>query len=57
LKPKVLRFMPFIREWKAKPPPFEGSYELIVLDVMLPDKKGFEVLKEIRAHDVARCLC
>src|SRR5258708_26177276 len=28
----------------------EGSYELIVLDVMLPDKKGFEVLKEIRAH-------
>jgi DNA-binding response OmpR family regulator len=31
----------------------EGSYELIVLDVMLPDKKGFEVLKEIRAH--GRC--
>jgi two-component system response regulator CpxR len=28
----------------------EGNYELIVLDVMLPDKKGFEVLKEIRAH-------
>src|SRR5258706_12817364 len=28
----------------------EGRYELIVLDVMLPDKKGFEVLKEIRAH-------
>jgi DNA-binding response OmpR family regulator len=28
----------------------EGSYELIILDVMLPDKKGFEVLKEIRAH-------
>ena len=28
----------------------EGSYELIDLDVMLPDKKGFEVLKEIRAH-------
>ncbi len=28
----------------------EGSYDLIVLDVMLPDKKGFEVLKEIRAH-------
>src|SRR5882724_11499862 len=28
----------------------EGMYELIVLDVMLPDKKGFEVLKEIRAH-------
>jgi DNA-binding response OmpR family regulator len=27
-----------------------GSYELIVLDVMLPDKKGFEVLKQIRAH-------
>jgi len=26
----------------------EGSYELIVLDVMLPDKKGFEVLREIR---------
>src|SRR3979411_1548807 len=28
----------------------EGAYELIVLDVMLPDKKGFEVLKEIRAQ-------
>ena len=26
----------------------EGSYELIVLDVMLPDKKGFDVLREIR---------
>src|SRR5260370_35926540 len=28
----------------------EGSYELIVLDALLPDKKGFEVLKEIRPH-------
>jgi DNA-binding response OmpR family regulator len=28
----------------------QGSYQLIILDVMLPDKKGFEVLKEIRAH-------
>jgi DNA-binding response OmpR family regulator len=26
----------------------EGSFELIVLDVMLPDKKGFNVLKDIR---------
>jgi DNA-binding response OmpR family regulator len=26
----------------------EGSYELIVLDVMLPDRKGFDVLKDIR---------
>src|SRR6202023_3815297 len=26
----------------------EGSYGLIVLDVMLPDKKGFDVLREIR---------
>jgi two-component system response regulator CpxR len=26
----------------------EGSYELIVLDVMLPDKKGFNVLKDLR---------
>src|SRR5260370_1889971 len=26
----------------------EGSYELIVLDVMWPDKKGFDVLREIR---------
>jgi len=26
----------------------EGNYELIVLDVMLPDKKGFDVLREIR---------
>jgi DNA-binding response OmpR family regulator len=28
----------------------EGSFELIVLDVMLPDKKGFTVLKDIRQH-------
>src|SRR4030081_2934634 len=26
----------------------EGSYELIVLDVMLPEKKGFDGLREIR---------
>src|ERR1700730_426993 len=26
----------------------EGSFELIVLDVMLPDKKVFNVLKDIR---------
>src|SRR5258708_19855104 len=26
----------------------DRSYELIVLDVMLPDKKGFDVLPEIR---------
>src|SRR5258707_14711748 len=26
----------------------EGSYKLIVLDVMLPDKKGFDVLRDIR---------
>jgi DNA-binding response OmpR family regulator len=25
-----------------------GAYQLIVLDVMLPDKKGFDVLREIR---------
>jgi two-component system response regulator CpxR len=28
----------------------KGAYELIVLDVMLPDKKGFDVLREIRAR-------
>jgi DNA-binding response OmpR family regulator len=28
----------------------EGNHELIVLDVMLPDKKGFDVLREIRTH-------
>jgi len=28
----------------------EGKHELIVLDVMLPDKKGFDVLREIRAR-------
>jgi two-component system response regulator CpxR len=28
----------------------EGGYELIVLDVMLPDKKGFDVLRDIRAR-------
>jgi DNA-binding response OmpR family regulator len=27
-----------------------GNYDLIVLDVMLPDIKGFEVLRELRAH-------
>jgi two-component system response regulator CpxR len=26
----------------------EGKHDLIVLDVMLPDKKGFDVLREIR---------
>jgi two-component system response regulator CpxR len=26
----------------------EGNHELIVLDVMLPDKKGFDVLRELR---------
>jgi two-component system response regulator CpxR len=26
----------------------EGNHELIILDVMLPDKKGFDVLREIR---------
>lgn len=26
----------------------EGNFELIVLDVMLPDKKGFDVLREVR---------
>ncbi|MEG9438387.1 response regulator transcription factor [Edaphobacter sp. HDX4] len=28
----------------------EGGHELIVLDVMLPDKKGFDVLRDIRAR-------
>jgi DNA-binding response OmpR family regulator len=28
----------------------EGNHELIVLDVMLPDKKGFDVLREIRSR-------
>ena len=28
----------------------EGDYELIVLDVMLPDKKGFDVLRDIRGR-------
>src|SRR5712675_3750946 len=27
-----------------------GNYDLIVLDVMLPDIKGFDVLRELRAH-------
>ena len=27
---------------------FEGTFELVVLDVMLPDKKGFDVLRELR---------
>src|ERR1700724_3255987 len=28
----------------------EGAFELVVLDVMLPDKKGFDVLRQIRVH-------
>jgi DNA-binding response OmpR family regulator len=28
----------------------ERNYELIVLDVMLPDKKGFDVLRELRSR-------
>jgi DNA-binding response OmpR family regulator len=28
----------------------EGNHELIILDVMLPDKKGFDVLREIRTR-------
>jgi len=28
----------------------EGNHEFIVLDVMLPDKKGFDVLREIRTR-------
>jgi two-component system response regulator CpxR len=28
----------------------EGNHELIVLDVMLPDRKGFDVLREIRTR-------
>src|SRR5260370_32925077 len=27
-----------------------GNYDLIVLDVMLPDIKGFDVLRELRAQ-------
>lgn len=28
----------------------EGTYDLVVLDVMLPGKDGFEVLADLRAH-------
>jgi DNA-binding response OmpR family regulator len=28
----------------------EGNHDLVVLDVMLPDKRGFDVLREIRMH-------
>ncbi len=27
-----------------------GGFQLVVLDVMLPDRKGFDVLREIRKH-------
>ena len=29
----------------------EGNYQLVILDVMLPEKDGFEVCKEIRANN------
>lgn len=29
----------------------DGTYDLIVLDVMLPHMNGFEILKEIREND------
>ena len=29
-----------------------GSYDLLILDVMLPDMEGFEVLRRIREHGV-----
>jgi DNA-binding response OmpR family regulator len=34
--------------WEGEKAALSTTYELIVLDVMLPDKKGFDVLKEIR---------
>lgn len=30
-----------------------GQYDLVILDVMLPHKSGFEILKEIRKRDMA----
>lgn len=30
-----------------------GQYDLVILDVMLPYKSGFEILKEIRKRDIA----
>src|SRR5258708_38402356 len=29
-----------------------GNYDLVVLDVMLPDMKGFDVLRELRSYRV-----
>ena len=33
--------------WRAQ----EGGYELIILDIMLPKRNGFQVCAEIRAAD------
>jgi len=48
LEAKILGFRRRIQGPKDRKREIEGSYELIVLDVMLPDKKGFDVLREIR---------
>ncbi len=35
----------------------KDSYSLIILDVMLPDIDGFQILQKIRDKSNIRCLC
>lgn len=35
----------------------KDSYSLIILDVMLPDIDGFQILQKLEIKAISRCLC